>query len=112
MNYDLSRIGSVAKNLDPMQNECMITLALKIVDDSCKMDDYERGVFMQVYDAMPHYHSDFFEPDIFDLITETRHSPTAMLFAKIKPFRQAGMEYVSRPAMKSFKAYVRQELRT
>lgn len=94
-----------------MHNECMITLALKIVDDSCKMDDYERGVFMQVYDAMQDYHSDFFESDIFELIEETRQNPTAMLFAKIKPFRQAGMEYVGRPKMKSFKAYVRQELR-
>jgi hypothetical protein len=94
-----------------MQKECMITLALKIVDDSCKMDDYERGVFMQVYDAMPDYHSDFFESDIFELIEETRHVPTAMLFAKIKPFRQAGMEHVGRPGMKSFKAYVRKKLK-
>jgi len=94
-----------------MQKECMITLALKIVDDSCKMDDYERGVFMQVYDAMQDHHSDFFESDIFALIEETRHTPTAMLFAKIKPFRQAGMEYIGRPGMKSFKAYVRQKLK-
>jgi len=60
---------------------------------------------------MQDYHSDFFESNIFDLIEETRHNPSAMLFAKIKPFRQAGMEYIGRLKMKSFKAYVRQGLR-
>lgn len=109
-SYDLSRLSAIAKGLEPIQRECMITLALKIADDSCKMDDYERSVFMQLYDAMQVYQSDFFDEDIFSLIVQTRQSPSAQLFAKIKPLRQAGMDYVGRPKMKAFKAHVRHEL--
>jgi len=110
MSYDLSRLGAIASELDAMQNECLITLALKITDDSCKMDDYERSVFMKLYDALEEYQSGFFEPEVFDVIAQGRAAPTAMIFAKIKPLRQAGMDYVTRDNMKAFKAWVRERL--
>ena len=108
MAYALDRLGDIAQSLDPMQKECMFTLALKIVDDTCKMDDYERSVFMQLFDAMRVYKSEFFDPIVFTLISEGRISPTAQIFAQIKPHRKAGMDYIGRPNMKAFKAYVRQ----
>ena len=110
MNYDFSRIPHIAASLDTMQNECMITLALKISDDSCKMDDFERSVFMRVYDALPVYRSGFFDEDVFAIIAEGRKRPTAQIFAKIKPLRQAGMDYITRENMKAFKASIRKQL--
>jgi hypothetical protein len=109
--YHLDRIPDIAASLDEMQNECMITLALKITDDTCKMDDYERSVFMEVYDALPSYKSNFFDEDVFDLISTGRSTHTAQIFAAIKPLRQAGMEYITRPNMKAFKAAVREKLK-
>lgn len=108
--YNLGHIPSIAKSLDPLQRECAITLALKIVDDSCKMDDYERSVFMRLYDALPEYRSNLFEETVFKTIAEGRLNPTAQIFAAIKPLREAGMEYVTRPNMKAFKAEVRRLL--
>jgi hypothetical protein len=108
--YDLERIPGLAASLDAMQNECMITLALKITDDTCKMDDYEQHVFMMLYDALPCYESTFFEDDVFEIIREGRTAPTAQVFAAIKPLRQAGMDYITRPNMKAFKAFVREKL--
>lgn len=93
-----------------MQKECLITLALKITDDTCKMDEYERSVFMKLYDALPDYQSKFFESNVFDLISRGRSEPTAQIFAKIKPLRESGMTYITRPRMKAFKATVRDKL--
>lgn len=108
--YHLDRITDIAASLDKMQNECMITLALKITDDTCKMDAYERSVFMAVYDALPSYQSTFFDAEVFDLITAGRHKPTAMIYAAIKPLREAGMAHITRPNMKAFKAAIRAKL--
>lgn len=108
--YDLNKIPSIAASLDAMQNECLVTLALKIVDDTCKMDDYERSVFMKLYDVLPEYKSGFFEDEVFGIIAEGRDKPTAQIFAKIKPLREEGMEYITRPNMKAFKATVRKML--
>ena len=109
--YDLTRIPKIAASLDEMQNECLITLALKITDDTCKMDAYERSVFITLYDALHDYQSTFFDSDVFDLIDQGRSEPTAQIFSTIKPLREAGMKYVTRPRMKAFKAAVREQLR-
>lgn len=109
--YDLTRIPKIAASLDAMQNECLVTLALKITDDTCKMDEYERSVFMRLYDALPEYQSTFFENSVFDVIDQGRNEPTAQIFSTIKPLREAGMEYVTRPRMKAFKATVRKQLK-
>jgi hypothetical protein len=107
MCYNLGHIPAIAASLDAMQRECAVTLALKIVDDSCKMDDYERSVFMKLYDALPEYKSAFFDEAVFTVIAEGRLQPSARIFAAIKPLREAGMAHVGRPNMKAFKTEVR-----
>ena len=110
MSYNLDNIPLIAASLNAEQNECAITLALKIADDSCKMDDYERSVFMKLYDALPEYRSDFFDDTVFELIAEARTNPSARIFGTIKPLREAGMAHLGRPAMKAYKAAVREAL--
>jgi hypothetical protein len=110
MCYNLGRIPTIAASLDAMQRECAVTLALKIVDDTCKMDDYERSVFMKLYDALPEYASTFFDDTVFQMIAEGRLQPSARIYAAIKPLREAGMDNVGRPNMKAFKAEVRRRL--
>jgi len=108
--YDLARIPQIAASLDAMQHECLVTLALKITDDTCKMDTYERDVFMTLYDALPSYESRFFDSEVFELIKKGRAKPSAQIFAAIKPIRQSGMDYITRPRMKAFKVMVRAKL--
>jgi len=111
MSYDLTRLATIASGLEPLQKECLITLALKITDDSCKMDDYERSVFMQLYDTFDMIETAFFDPDVFTVIKAGREHPSAQIFAKIKPLRKAGMEHIGQPNMKAFKAAIRAKLK-
>lgn len=108
--YDLKRIPEIAGSLDEVQNEAMIILALKITDDTCKMDAYERSVFMTLYDALTEHKSHFFDDDVFEVIRQGREKPSAKIFAAIKPLRESGMDYLTRPKMKAFKASIRKRL--
>jgi hypothetical protein len=110
MSYDLSLLSSVAANLDSFERDCAITVALKITDDSCKMDDYEKSVFMALYDALPEQTSLFFDPAVFTFIAQGRSEPSARVFAQIKVLREEAMASISRPKMKAFKAVVRVRL--
>lgn len=51
-------IEKVAHDLELFARDCAVTVALKITDDSCKMDDEQRAVFMSLYDALPPYTSE------------------------------------------------------
>lgn len=107
--YDFSKVDALASKLEPFEQFCTITLALKIADDTCKMDDYERSLFMALYDAMPKQ-SDLFDKQLFETIKEARTNPSAQIFAKIKPLRENAMQTITRPKMKEFKASVRERL--
>lgn len=110
MNYDLTKMPEIAAAMSSFERECAITVALKISDESCKMEDYEKSVFMLLYDSLPHQSTDFFEPDVFEIIHKGRTAPTAKLYAAIKQRREAGMEFIGRPKMKAFKAEIRRRL--
>ncbi|WP_345979039.1 hypothetical protein [Sulfurimonas sp. HSL3-2] len=108
--YDLGKIPSVANSLDAFERDCAITVVLKITDDTCKMDDLEKSIFMMLYDAIENKQSDYFDKSVFELIEEGRKTPTAQIYSKIKTLRQDAMEMITRPKMKAFKAGVRERL--
>ncbi len=107
MNFDLEKLSIVAGTLSAFERDCAITVALKITDDSCKMDDKQRALFMALYDTLPERSSDLFESTVFSLIEIGRDDPSASVFAEIKQLREMAMEKITRPKMKSFKAEVR-----
>jgi hypothetical protein len=109
--YDLTRLGHVAASLDDFAQTCAITVALKISDDSCKMDDYEKMVFMSLYDNLPQKCSTYFDETVPDLISIAVESPSAFVFGEIRKLREAAMDAITRPKMKAFKAEVRRLLR-
>lgn len=103
----MTPIERVSHHLEPFDCDCATTVALKISDDSCKMDDEQRSLFMALYDAMEPYESDLFAPDIHDLIQEAHTAPTAMVYARIKREREAAMAIITQDRMKPFKAKIR-----
>lgn len=107
MSYRLDAIADLAERLGDFEKTCAITVALKISDDSCKMDEYERSVFMAVYDALPRASTDFFGEDVFRVIRRAREEPSAQAYAAVKLLRESAMEIISRPKMKAFKASIR-----
>lgn len=100
----------VAANLDTFARDCSVTVALKISDDSCKMDAEQRAVFMALYDALPSYESQIYDENIHALIHEARTAPTATIYARIKKERQRAMDIITQDKMKAFKASVRTAL--
>ena len=109
--YDLTQIVTVAKKLSAFECDCTITVALKITDDSCKMDAYEKSVFMALYDAMPDKQTDFYDENIFELISHARAHPSASVYAKIKILRENAMLMIKQENMKKFKADIRTKLK-
>ncbi|HZF69952.1 hypothetical protein [Sulfuricurvum sp.] len=103
-------IEKVASDLDIFARDCAVTVALKITDDSCKMDDEQRAVFMALYDALDPYESQIFDESIHTLIREARSTPTAALYAQIKKEREMAMAIITQEKMKSFKSSVRASL--
>lgn len=103
-------IAAVAVGLDAFETDCAITVALKITDDSCKMDEEQRALFMALYDRIPVPATTLFDSTVFDLIAIGRNDPSAFVFAEIKSLREAAMEKITRPKMKAFKAAVRARL--
>jgi len=108
--YDLTRLPAIAGSLESFDRDCAITVALKIADESCKMDDYEKSVFMALYEALPTKESDFFEEDVFDVIRMAKNTPSAQVYSKVKKMRESAMDMISRPKMKAFKASIREKL--
>jgi ABC-type dipeptide/oligopeptide/nickel transport system ATPase component len=106
----MSPYEKVAASLDIFAKDCAVTVALKISDDSCKMDDKKRAVFMALYDTLPSYESQIFDGNIHVLIHEARTVPTAAHYARIKKERERAMAIITQEKMKSFKASVRAAL--
>ncbi|MDP3464828.1 MAG: hypothetical protein Q8R86_03540 [Sulfuricurvum sp.] len=106
----MSPIAKVATSLDIFAKDCAVTVALKISDDSCKMGEDGRAVFMALYDALEPFKSDLFDESVYSLIHTARNFPTAALFAQIKKERERAMAIITQEKMKLFKASVRGSL--
>lgn len=106
----MNPINKVARRLDPFSRDCAVTVALKISDDSCKMDEEQRSVFMALYDALEFFESELFDENVYSLIHTARNSPTATIFAQIKKEREMAMAIITQEKMKAFKASVRTAL--
>jgi hypothetical protein len=103
----MTPIAKVAADFDIFARDCAVTVALKISDDSCKMDDEQRALFMALYDELILCESQIFDKNVHTLIAEARNNPTASLYAQIKKERERAMAIITQEKMKIFKASVR-----
>lgn len=110
MPYDLSLIPAVGYSLEGLERDCAITVALKIADESCKMDISEKELFMRLYRSIREEESALFTAQVYHLIDTAIDSPSASLFWEIRRLREAAMEVITRPKMKAFKAMVRKRI--
>lgn len=104
------KIAAVAASLSPFEVECAITVALKIADDTCKMNETQKALFMMLYDAIPSAKTSLFDETVFELISIGRNDPTAFVFDEIGKLREMAMDVIGRPKMKAFKAAVRERI--
>lgn len=97
--------------LNNFERFCAITVALKITDNSCKMDISEQDLFMALYNALPKRSDDLFDSNIHEIIEKGQNTPSEAIYTVIKGHREEAMEVITRPKMKAFKAGIRQRLR-
>lgn len=110
--YQYDKLPFLAKELNHFERFCTITVALKITDNSCKMDISEQDLFMALYDAMPIGSNDLFDVKIHEIIKEGLETPSEAVYMIIKGYREEAMDVITRPKMKAFKASIRERLRT
>lgn len=102
--------ASIAKKLSAFDCDCAVTVALKISDDSCKMDSDGRKLFMSLYQALPSYTSSLYDYSVHSLIINAFYNPSDSLFETIKAERERAMALITQERMKAFKASVRTSL--
>lgn len=108
--YDFERLPLVARGLNTFESYCCITVALKIADHSCKMDEYEKNLFMALFKSLPSQTVEFFNDDIFDIILTALNNPSAKAYSEVKKLREAAMDMITKPKMKAFKASIREQV--
>lgn len=96
--------------LNNFERFCVITVALKITDNSCKMDISEQDLFMELYDALPKRTDDLFDSKIHEIIDEGLNMSSEAIYAVIKGYREEAMDVITRPKMKAFKADIRKRI--
>lgn len=102
--------ASIAKNLSAFDCDCAVTVALKISDDSCKMDSDGRKHFISLYQSLPTYTSSIYDYSIHSLIINAFYNPSVILFEAIKYERERAMAIITQDKMKAFKASVKTSL--
>jgi hypothetical protein len=110
MSFNTETVARIAASLDAFDTDCAITVALKITDDTCKMDDEQRALFMLLYDTLPSKNTVLFDAAVFDLIAAGRTAPSASVYDAIKLLRETAMKEITRPKMKAFKSSIRKKM--
>ncbi|WP_419770812.1 MAG: hypothetical protein ACNI3C_03235 [Candidatus Marinarcus sp.] len=101
-------------NFEPIEIEYASKLALKMLDDSCKMNDHDREVFFNVYDALCDRSDVALDDDVNRLIQLARDRST--IYAKpeyasiVHACRLEVIEHIIRIHMKAYKRMVRRNL--
>lgn len=102
----------VDEHFEGMDVDCAITVALKILDKKCQMDEASQALFMQVYDAVSEKESRLFKHSLHETIAAARKIACLETLDEIHRQRLYAMEMIPKPTMKAFKAKVRNLLNT
>ncbi|MEJ2060543.1 MAG: hypothetical protein P8Y64_08680 [Gammaproteobacteria bacterium] len=101
-----------ANNADfsPEQVDCITAVALKVLDNKCKMSPAEKAAGMAVYDAVKHRRAHLFDASVHRIVETARLQPDATVLETIHQLRLHAEDAIPKPAMKRFKAFLRQGL--
>jgi hypothetical protein len=99
----------------PTQVDCTTAIALKILDNKCKMLPGEITAVLAIYDVVKKLPADLFDDDVHDIISRSRQqlSMTEMgeeVSEKIHELRLQAEACIPRPVMKTYKAFLRDGL--
>ena len=94
----------------PIDIDCAVTVMLKILDGKCKMRPAEKIIMTILYDQIKSKTGALFEPSIHHLIAQARRlQDDEALKMQIYEKRLLAETSISRPVMKKFKAFIREQ---
>lgn len=97
--------------LSPIQIDCVTTVMLKILDGKCKMRSEEKIIMALLYDQIKNKQGHFLTTETHELIADARHrrEENEALKMLIYEKRLLAETTISRPVMKQFKAFIREQ---
>lgn len=97
--------------LSPIQIDCVTTVMLKILDGKCKMRSEEKSVMALLYDQIKNKQGQFLTNETHTLIADARNrcEEDEALKMLIYEKRLLAETTISRPVMKQFKAFIREQ---
>jgi len=95
--------------LAPAQLDCVTAIMLKILDGKCKMGQREKDAIALVYDVVKDRPGKLLEDAHHALIAKARQGMDEAMVAQVYEQRLYAETMISRPVMKAFKAWLRQE---
>ena len=96
--------------LSPVQIDCTVAVMLKILDGKCKMPAAEKRVMALLYDQIKTQPGQLLDNEIHTLIAAGRDQRESQdLTMLIYEKRLLAETVISRPVMKQFKAFIREQ---
>jgi hypothetical protein len=96
--------------LSPVQIDCAVAVMLKILDGKCKMPAAEKRVMTLLYDQIKTQPGQLLDNELHTLIAAGRVQPENHdLKMQIYEKRLLAETVISRPVMKQFKAFIREQ---
>ncbi|MGR8934951.1 MAG: hypothetical protein ACU837_11275 [Gammaproteobacteria bacterium] len=96
--------------LSPLQVDCAVAVMLKILDGKCKMRPDEKLVMTLLYDQIKDQSGQLLSGELHPLIAAARkRSDDEALKMQVYEQRLLAETAISRPVMKQFKAFIREQ---
>lgn len=101
---------AMATAFGPVQVDCTTAVALKILDNKCKMLPGEKTAVMAVYDAVKALPGELLEPAVHEAIARARNESSESVMQTIHALRVEAEARIPKPVMKAYKAFLREGL--
>ena len=98
-----------AQLVDPVHIDCTTTVMLKILDGKCKMNPKDKAVIAQLYDVSRHRTGKLMGDEYHQLIARAGQGMDEAMIMFIYEKRLLAETMISRPVMKAYKAWLREE---
>ncbi|MDD2759865.1 MAG: hypothetical protein PHH11_06185 [Methylomonas sp.] len=108
MNFEQVRAWVAAHPVQPIHVDCATAVMLKILDGKCKMKAAEKQVMELLYDAVKSLPGEVLESSLHGLVESARENADDAMKMRIYEQRLLAETTISRPVMKGFKAWIRQ----
>ncbi|GAB2181101.1 hypothetical protein DLREEDagrD3_13240 [Denitratisoma sp. agr-D3] len=108
---DTTRLQAWASvtTLSPIHRDCITTLMLKILDGKCKMGQREKDVVAVIYQISKDHPGQLLGAHHHALIARALAGMDDTLVSEVYEQRLYAETMISRPVMKAFKAWLREE---